>query len=521
MRRREFLKFGLGFAGGMGGGGLMPFAAIAGSAGLAERLAAFGKDLRGRLITADDAAYAMASQPFNAAFEDTLPLAVVVAADEADVATSIAFAREESLPFAVRNGGHSFAGYSASKGLVIDVSRLNTVRANPAKATVTVGAGQTNLALYEALWPHRMVVPAGTCPTVGITGLALGGGFGRLSPLHGLTSDNLLGLRMVTAEGKVIVADPKENSDLYWACRGGGGGNFGVVTELTFRLQPVDMDFTEIQHTFAWESALGVLRAWQDWITTLPREGHCELELITGAPGPTGSGATVTVDFTLAGPREQAEALARDLVGAAKATPVSTTTTTASFLSTERDWSCAGLRPDECRTAGITPDRKLARTSIYIGSDFVFSPWPEEGCALLIDAITRRQGDRTLTPETLDPDAQVGKVLLESCGGAINDTAPDATAFPHRGMIYMAQYQSRWLPGAAPEIAEANIAWTREMYDSVAEYRSGASYVNYIDPYLAGWQDAYYGANLPRLREIKGKYDPENVFQFEQSIRLP
>ena len=207
----------------------------------------------------------------------------------------------------MRSGGHSFAGYSTSPGIVIDVRALTTVTVDREAATAKVGAGMTNLPLYEALWPHRMTVPAGTCPTVGLTGLALGGGIGRLSTLHGLTSDNLIGLRMIDANGRITIADVEQNADLLWASRGGGGGNFGVVTELTFRLQPVDMPFTNTSYTFAWPAALKVLRAWQQWIAELPPEGHSDMQIITGAPS---AGARVNVEVTYAGAPERAKALA-------------------------------------------------------------------------------------------------------------------------------------------------------------------------------------------------------------------
>ena len=362
-----------------------------------------------------------------------------------------------------------------------------------------------------------MAVPAGTCPTVGVTGLALGGGFGRLSPLYGLTSDNLLGVRMVSANGDILTADDRENSDLLWACRGGGGGNFGVVTELTFRLRPVDMPFTDFNYVFGWQSALKVLSAWQDWIAELPREGHSDLQLVTGAPTAEG-GATVKIDFTFAGDPARGEVLARDLLGAAGVAPLTANRTTNSFVSTELAWGCAGMRPDECQFQGLSPDGKLVRFAIYTASDFVMKPWPQAGLEKLVEAIERRQADRVLTPTEFEPGAQIGKVLIEACGGAINDTAPDATAFPHRGMLYVSQYQSRWLPGAEPATIAANIAWTRAMYNSVAAYRSGASYVNYTDPDLPDWPRAYYGANLPRLQQIKRKYDPNNLFRFPQSI---
>ncbi|HET7717567.1 MAG TPA: FAD-binding oxidoreductase [Bauldia sp.] len=515
MERRTFLKAGLALAGSAAGAFLVRGAEAALSAGTASRLEALAKRLRGEVVFAGDPRYAMLGQPWNAEFAAVRPAAVVLAADENDVAAALALARDEGLPFVARNGGHSFAGFSATEGMVIDVRALNAVTVDPAAETATVGAGQTNLPLYEALWPHRKVVPAGTCPTVGVTGLVLGGGIGRLSPLYGLTSDNLLGVRMVTAEGRIMTANADEHPDLLWACRGGGGGNFGIVTELTFRLRPVDMPFTVTTYSFAWPSALKVLRAFQAWSANRPPGSHGDMQLVTGTPA---DGARIDVEISWAGEPERGRTIARDFVAATGADPVKTDEDTGAFLSTERDWICAGLRADECGFAGLTPNGKLNRYALSAKSDFVFAPWPDDGLAPLIEAIERRQADRALTPTDFHGDTDVGKVLIEVCGGAIDDTAPDATAFAHRGALYLTQYQSRWRPNAGAAVVEANVAWLREMYDAVAAHRSGASYVNYADADLTDWGRAYYGANLDRLRQIKGRIDPDNVFRFPQSI---
>jgi FAD/FMN-containing dehydrogenase len=512
MERRSFLKAGLALA----GAALSSAGALgAVSPVTAQRLGSLGDRLKGRLILPGAPDYHLYSQLWNARYEDVLPAAIVMAADEADVAAAIVLARGEGLDFVLRSGGHSFAGFSTTPGIVIDVRGLTTVAVDTAAATARVGPGMTNLPLYEALWPYRMAVPAGTCPTVGIAGLALGGGFGRLSPIHGLTSDNLLGLRLIDAEGKVAVVDEKQNPDLLWASRGGGGGNFGAVTELTFRLQPVDMPFTNVDYTFAWPAALKVLRAWQQWTADRPPQGHGYLQLITGAPA---DGATISVELTFAGDPEQAKALARDFIAATGNDPIRTRELSGSFVSTERDWLCAGLRPEECGYAGVTPGGTIPRYALSGKSDFVRSPWPDEGLGLLIEALGRRQADRVLTPPDFQPGVHDGKVLMEVCGGAIDRIGPADTAFAHRGMLYLSQYQARWLPGAAPSVVAANVDWVRAMFASVAPYRSGASYVNYADRDLADWPEAYYGANLDRLRRIKAKVDPDYVFRFPQSI---
>lgn len=512
MERRSFLKAGLALAGvaltSAGALGALPPAT-------ARRLAALADRLKGSLILPGSPDYALRSQLWNARYEDVLPAAIVAAADEGDVARAIVFARDEGLDFVLRSGGHSFAGFSTTPGIVIDVSGLTAVAVAADRATARVGAGMTNLPLYEALWPHRMAVPAGTCPTVGIAGLALGGGFGRLSPIHGLSSDHLLGLRLVDADGKMVAVDEASEPDLLWASRGGGGGSFGAVTELTFRLQPVDMPFTNFDYTFAWPAALKVLRAWQHWTADRPPEGHGYLQLITGAPA---DGATVSVELTFAGSPERAKALARDFVAATGNDPVRTRELSGSFVSTERDWLCAGLRPEECGYAGVTPDGTIPRYALTGKSDFVRSPWPDEGLGLLIEAIGRRQADPVLTPADFRPGVHDGKVLMEVCGGAIDRVAPADTAFVHRNMLYLSQYQARWLPGAPAAVAAANVDWVRAMFASVAPYRSGASYVNYADPDLADWGEAYYGANFDRLRRIKARVDPDNVFRFPQSV---
>src|SRR5579862_245911 len=205
--------------------------------------------IQGRVIVPSDATYGFQSQPWNARFANVLPAAVVLVANARDVAETIKFARQYGFSFAMRNGRHSFAGFSASAGLIVDVSGLIDVRPDTARQEATFGAGLTNLPLYTKLWPTRMTVPAGTCPTVGLTGLSAAGGFGRLSRLYGLTCDNILALHLVTADGELVTADERENADLLWACKGGGGGNFGAVVELTARLHPVDMLFTEIAYT--------------------------------------------------------------------------------------------------------------------------------------------------------------------------------------------------------------------------------------------------------------------------------
>jgi FAD/FMN-containing dehydrogenase len=471
--------------------------------------------IKGSVIVPSDPAYSVASQPWNAQFAKVLPAAVVVVAGANDVAQTIRFARERKMSFAMRNGRHSFAGFSANSGIIIDVSALDGVRIDRARELATIGAGQTNLPLYAKLWPTRMTVPAGTCPTVGLTGLSAAAGFGRLSRLYGLTCDNILELKLVTAAGNLVTANRSENADLFWACRGGGGGNFGAVVELTARLHPVDMLFTEIAYTFPLANAVRVMTAFQDWVGELPDRGHCWTEIHTGAPR---GGASLVVEFTFAGPEDRARALGERLIKAAGVEPGATSVVTAPYLSTMRDSLCAGLRPDECAYTGVSPHGVLPRPAFYAKSDLIRKTWPAQAFEALVEAIAKRQADPVLTPPDFQGAVNIGKVAFETAGGAIARPASGAAAFAHRDIRYVVQYQSRWRPGTSTSVADANIAWTQAMYESVRPWLSGSAYQGYADPDLSDWQRQYYGDSLERLRTVKRKYDPDNVFRYSQSI---
>ena len=200
---------------------------------------ALASGLQGNLIRPDNAQYPVARQLFNPRFDTILPAAIAYCVSPADVQTCLAFVQRFGLPFTPRSGGHSYAGYSASTGLVLDITSMNTVTANATTGLATVGAGARLIDVYSALAQQGLALPAGTCPTVGIAGLTLGGGVGVLGRKFGLTCDNLLSAQVVLANGSILTCDASHNPDLFWALRGGGGGNFGVVTSFTFQAHPV------------------------------------------------------------------------------------------------------------------------------------------------------------------------------------------------------------------------------------------------------------------------------------------
>ena len=220
--------------------------------------------LSGRVIWPGDPAYEGARQSFNARFS-RFPTAIVVCDNTSDVQNAIRWARQEGIPLRARSGGHSYEAFSVvDNGLVIDVGGLDEVAVDLSRGEAVVGAGVRLLDLYRRLWEHGVTIPGGTCPGIGIAGLTLGGGIGFLSRQYGLTCDNLLAVDLVDADGEALRASEHEHADLFWALRGGGGGNFAVATAFTFRVHPI-ADVATCSVSWPWDDVAEVLDAWQRW----------------------------------------------------------------------------------------------------------------------------------------------------------------------------------------------------------------------------------------------------------------
>ncbi len=303
--------------------GTLPLAArLAESAWAAPPTGILGelaRTLRGDVVLPSDSSYTAARVLFNTRFDAVHPRAVVLCETRGDVERTVRWARKHRARIVPRSGGHSYGGYSSSSGVVVDVSRLNKVTLDSRRHAV-IGSGARLIDVYDELWQHGLTVPAGTCPTVGIAGLALGGGIGFAARRFGLTSDNLVEATVVTASGRTLVCNAREHADLYWACRGGGGGNFGIVTRLVFRTHPVDRVATyTIQ--WPWADARRVLQAWQDWAPHAPDGLFSVLNL--NAVGGTRSLPQITSAGQFFGSREQLESLIRPLANAGTPTRVS------------------------------------------------------------------------------------------------------------------------------------------------------------------------------------------------------
>jgi len=468
--------------------------------------AALGTDLSGPLVRPGEAGYATAKRLFDPRFDDLKPAGVAYCASPHDVATCLAFARRHGLEVTARSGGHSYAGWSSTPGLIVDVTRMAGVSVSG--GTAVVGAGTHLVDFYSGLAAYGRAVPGGSCPTVGIAGLTLGGGVGVVSRAYGLTSDNVLSLEIVTADGQVRTASPARNPDLYWACRGGGGGNFGVVTSFTFRTHPVG-EIALFFLSWPWSQAGRVIAGWQSWAPHAPDALWSNLHL---AAAPGGGTPSVEVGGTYLGGVGGAYAELEKLyaaVGSDPSSPFLESTTWLHAMLVEA--GCAPWTVAECHLPAQNPAGQFMRASEYAKSDFFTRPLSSSGIGTLLSGVENLQ----LVNGALGGS---GGIAFDAMGGAVNRVAPGATAYVHRNALFQAQYTTGWSPGAASAGVARQRAWQRSFWRSMRPYASGQAYQNYIDPDLANWRQAYYGANYARLARVKAAYDPDRLFTFPQAI---
>ncbi|MFE6687221.1 FAD-binding oxidoreductase [Streptomyces sp. NPDC057743] len=468
---------------------------------------ALGKGLDGDLIRASDASYATARRLYNTRFDALKPSAIAYVKHPGDIAECLAFARRYDAPVAIRSGGHSYAGFSSGNGkLIIDVSALNKVGA-PSGGTTRIGAGAKLIDVYEGLGAHGVTIPGGSCPTVGISGLTLGGGHGVVSRAYGLTCDSLVGATVVTADGKTVDCDAGHHPDLFWALRGAGNGNFGVVTELRFRTHPAPRAVMAYL-SWPWAKAAAVLGSWQKWGPDQADEIWSTAHF-DARPGGT-PGVSVAA-FSLGSYRDLQNAvdkLADQPGGPGPASHVSLTPI--GYLEAMEAYAgCSKKSHAQCHMQGTLPGHTgtgtLGRETYAARSHFFDRSLSAAGIHTLLSQI--EAGGRK---------GVAGNVALTALGGAINRVGAGDTAFVHRRSRFLAQYLTSWSAGGT---GTAGTAWLNGFHGAMHRHSSGAAYQNYTDAALTDWKSAYYGAAGTRLDKVKQSYDPQRLFStFAQAL---
>jgi hypothetical protein len=399
-----------------------------------------------------------------------------------DVSNAIKWARENNVSIRPRSGRHALEVNlsQVNGGIVIDVSDMKKIRLNKAKGTAIVETGNRVGRIANTLARQGFIAPFGDSPTVGIGGITLGGGIGPLQRSIGLISDNLLCLEMVDAKGRIIRANKKENADLLWASQGGGGGNFGVYTKYKLKVHPAPAKATVYRITWPWQQFEAVLKAWQKWAPSVNPKLGSELSI-----GPK-KGGNVTMEGLFLGSKTETVRLLQPVTGVG--TPTSTI--------------IRYLPYPEAVKFLLPPDPVLTqRYSNQFSSGFGRHPFPEQAIKAMREFLENVEGE-------------FAGFFFLNWGGAVSRVAPKATAFYWRKAKFYVEWNSSWIK---PADAAKNIAIVRRTRRKLQPFIVG-SYINVPDQGIKASGPVYYGKNYPRLRRVKAKYDPENVFHNPQSI---
>lgn len=447
-------------------------------------------NLSGTLMVRGEAGLDEAAQTFNPLFDVNRPDAVAFCTSEQDVARCVEFASSTGIPIAARSGGHSYAGYCVPNGgLVVDLGRMAAV--SMAGTRAVVGSGARLIDVYAGVAEAGRMLAGGSCPTVGIAGLTLGGGVGVLTRRFGLTCDQLVSARAVTADGQVRFLSLDSEPDLFWAARGVGGGNFCIATEFTFETAEAT-ELTVFTLDYAPGDMAAIMRRWLMFMADAPDELWTTLHAVGGV---TPQCRIVGCIAGTANPRALIDDLGRAIGTGSSNRFVAAMT----FLDAMKFMGgCSTLTVAQCHPSWVgTGAGRLQREAFVASSRMV--PHPAVDTSRVEELLTGKAG---LT------------FIFDSLGGAVSRISPDATAFPHRQAA--ASIQIYHGVGTDPSVAYHRVDEAR---DRLGEICGPAAYVNYIDPRLPEWAAAYYGDNLPRLRRIASAYDPNGVFGFTQAVR--
>jgi FAD/FMN-containing dehydrogenase len=427
--------------------------------------------IAGQVLTPGDAQFATAKQVFNTNYNGSTPAAVVAVTSPADVQKAMAFAAAHNLKVTARSGGHSYVGASTANGaMVLDLRQLpGGVKYDAGSGQITVTPATSLYEMHQTLAAAGRGIPTGTCPSVGAAGHALGGGLGAHSRHAGALCDQLTSASVVLPNGQAVTASANSNPDLFWGLRGGGGGNFGVTTSLTFATFPTGQ-YDVVNLNFAPESFAQVLLGWQAWLRTADKNSwaladatvdgmgtHCRIM----ATSPAGSGGSVASAITSA-------------VGVQ---PTGTDSHTFNYLDLVNYLAVNNLNPSPLG---------------YVGGSDVFTtltPAAAKGIASAVDAFPRSAG-RALA-------------IMHAMDGALATVAPGATAFPWRRQSALVQ----WYVETSGDPSAAT-GWLNTAHQAVQPYSVGG-YVNYLE---AGQPASrYFGPNMSKLSAVRQKYDPSRV----------
>jgi FAD/FMN-containing dehydrogenase len=445
-------------------------------------------NIRGSIIAPSDPEYDQARSIWNA-MVDKHPGVIVRCSGVADVMHAVRVAKEEGLLLSVRSGGHNIAGSAlCDEGLTIDLSGMKSVRIDPDARLAYVEPGATLGDFDHEAQAFGLATSLGINSTTGVAGLTLGGGFGWLTRKYGLTVDNLIAAEMVTADGQRVRASAKENADLFWAIRG-GGGNFGIVTQFVFQLHPVGPQLLSGLIVYPFEQARSVLTQYREYVETIP-DDLCVWAVLRKAPPlpflPEAVHGREVVVFAFLHSGDLAE-------GERLIDPIR--------QFGEAYGEHIGPNPYAGWQQGFDPLLTPGARNYWKSHNF------KELSDGAIDTVIE------YTAKLPSPQCEIFVALL---GGAANRVAADATAYAHRDVKFVMNVHGRW---DEPAQDEECISWSRDFFEAAKPYAMGGVYVNFMTEEETDRIGAAYGPNYERLAQIKSKYDPGNLFHLNQNIK--
>ncbi len=449
---------------------------------------AFVGGLAGRGVRASDPDFDDVRTVWNAMI-DRRPALIARCASSADVVRAVDFARERGLAVSVRGAGHNIAGLALADGaLLIDLSGMRAVEVDAENRIARVEPGATLGDVDRATAAHGLVTPTGINSTTGIAGLTLGGGFGWLTRLHGLTVDNLAAVDIVTADGRTRRASPTEEPELFWAIRG-GGGNFGVVTSFEFELHDIEPELWCGLVVYGLEDADRVLRGYRDLVSGAPDEQTVWVVLRQAPPlpflPPERHGTEVVVLATVcACDPERGRELSEPLAGFAEPLGVH-------------------LGPTRFADFQMAFDPLLEPGARNYWKSHDLLELSDAALAIAVESVRRL------------PDPQC-EVFFAHLGGAMRRVPADATAYRDREVEWVVNMHGRW---DDPTRDDACMGWARALFRDLTPHASGGVYVNFMTGDETGRVEDAYGENLGRLRELKRRYDPANLWRVNQNIQ--
>ncbi|MBW2196523.1 MAG: FAD-binding oxidoreductase [Deltaproteobacteria bacterium] len=454
-----------------------------------EKIETLKNNVKGQIVLPDDPNYNEVREIWNAMI-DRRPAVIVQCAEADDVPHAISYARENGLEISIRGGGHNIAGSSlCDNGVVIDFSNMTTVSVDAQKRRAYVEPGATLGDFDKALQAHGLATPVGINSTTGIAGLTLGGGFGWLTRKYGMTIDNLVSAEMVTADGRKIQVSEDENTDLFWAIRG-GGGNFGVITQFEFALYPVGPEILAGLLVFPMDQAKQVLEKYREFVKSAPEELNIWVILRKAPPLPflpenVHGKEVIVLAIFYAGDIAEGERL----------------------ISPLRSFGDAygehiGTQPYAQWQQAFDPLLTPGARNYWKSHNFT------ELSDGALDSMIEFAG------KLPSPQCEIFVGLIE---GAANRVPSDAMAYGHRDAKFVLNVHGRWDEAAQDETC---IAWARAFFKASAPYASAGAYVNFMTGDEGDRVAAAYGVNFARLQQIKKKYDPENIFHNNQNIKV-